>query len=85
KKGRKDTVIAVVRDFPPKYLLVFSKIPVEKGQYILIKYSKGYTVKAKVLEVEFLKNFYKVTTLPIEFDNIILKERIIKGKIVRIL
>lgn len=85
KKVRKDTVIAVVRDFPPKYLLVFSKIPVEKGQYILIKYSKGYTVKAKVLEVEFLKNFYKVTTLPIEFDNIILKERIIKGKIVRIL
>lgn len=85
KRVKKDTIIGVIRDPNPKYLILFSSFPVEKDKYIIIKSYKNYNVKAKVLEVEFLKNFYKITTLPIEFDNIILKERIIKGKIVKIL
>lgn len=85
KRVKKDTIIGVIRDPNPKYLILFSNFPVEKNKYIIIKSHKNYNVKTKVLEVEFLKNFYKITTLPIEFDNIILKERIIEGKIVKIL
>lgn len=88
KKVKKDTILGVVRDPNPKHLILFYHFPLEnidKGKYIIIRTNRNYQVKAKILEIEFLKNFYKITTLPIEFDNIILKERIIEGQIIKIL
>jgi hypothetical protein len=86
KRVKKGDPLCVIRELPPKSLILFSKSSVEPGRYIIIEtdFPSKNLVKTKVLKVEFLKIFYKLTTLPLEFNNIILKERIIKGKILKI-
>ncbi len=85
RKVKKGEIVGVIRDFPPKYLILFSKTPFERNKYLIINCNDGVTIKVKILEVEVLKNFYKISTLPIEIDNIILKERIIKGRVLKVL
>lgn len=86
KRVKKGDPLCVIRELPPKSLILFSKNSVEPGRYIIIEtdFPSKNLIKTKVLKVEFLKIFYKLTTLPLEFNNIILKERIIKGKILKI-
>lgn len=85
RKVKKGEIIGVIRDFPPKYLVLFSKTPFERNKYLIINCNDRVIIKVKVLEVEVLKNFYKISTLPIEIENIILKERIIKGRVLKVL
>ncbi|ACK42517.1 MULTISPECIES: hypothetical protein [Dictyoglomus] len=85
RKVKKGEIIGVIRDFPPKYLVLFSKAPFERNKYLIINCNDRIIIKVKILEVEVLKNFYKISTLPIEIDNIILKERIIKGRVLKVL
>lgn len=86
KRVKKGDPLCVIRELPPKSLILFSKSLVESGRYVIIdtNFPSKNLIRTKVLKVEFLKNFYKLTTLPLEFNNIILKERIIKGKILKI-
>lgn len=85
KKVRKGEIIGVVRDFPPNSFVFFSKLPFEKGKYLVINCEDKFVIKVKVMEIEVLKNFYKINTLPIGVNNIILKERIIRGRVVKVL
>ncbi|HOJ92338.1 MAG TPA: hypothetical protein PKW23_01585 [Dictyoglomaceae bacterium] len=83
KKITKDSVIAVIREFPPQSLIIFTKDKIPEQSFLIlnIDYPEKILIKTRVIKTEILNKFYKITTLPLEVNNIILKERIIEGKI----